>query len=105
MKEFELIGSGVETKYNDDVLVYERHGYTDNGFLIEYSVRKGGEEVERYECTKNPEQLADLERYEVLDYVLGEYDKDEIVNYLDLFIHGKHLTKVENSINKSDTAE
>lgn len=44
-----------------------------------------------FESTKHPENLTDEERHRVLKYCLGRFDKDEIVNYNDLFLQGEFI--------------
>lgn len=98
MKTFELIATGIETPESDSVQVYERHGFDENGdFYLEYmTVDDASNEKTYYISEVNPEKLTDGQRFEVLNYCLGEgnYHKGEIVNYLDLFLHGKYLRKI-----------
>lgn len=46
-----------------------------------------------WKTSKDPENLTEAERQRVLDYCLGKgnYPKDEIVNYKDLFIQSEFL--------------
>src|SRR5690606_7195220 len=98
MKTFELIATGIETPESNSVKVYERHGFDENGdFYLEYmTVDDLSGEKTYYISEINPEKLTDDQRFEILDYCLGEgsYHRDEIVNYLDLFITGKYLRKI-----------
>lgn len=52
-----------------------------------------GENHQYFESTKHPENLTNEERFRVLDYCLGNnnYDKDEIVNYNDLFLQSEFI--------------
>lgn len=94
MKTYNLLATDVETSTSDSVSVYERHGFENSEFYLEYLTtdNQTGEQ-KYYTSTVNPETLTDDQRHEILDYCLGVrmYDKDEIVNYLDLFLHGGYI--------------
>jgi hypothetical protein len=48
-----------------------------------------------YESTKHPQDLTDEERHRVLSYCLSSFDKDEIVNYNDLFLQFEFVEETE----------
>ena len=50
-----------------------------------------------FSATKHPESLDEEERYRVLIYCLGSFDKNEIVNYNDLFIQNEFIMTLEPS--------
>lgn len=52
-----------------------------------------GSNHQYFESTKHPEQLTDEERHRVLSYCLSSFNKDEIVNYNDLFLQGEFITE------------
>lgn len=41
--------------------------------------------------TKHPEKLNEDERWRVLEYCLGRFDADEVVNYNDLFLQNEFI--------------
>jgi len=44
-----------------------------------------------FKSTVHPQDLSEDERHRVLKYCLGTFDKDEIVNYNDLFLQGEFI--------------
>ena len=51
-----------------------------------------------FESTKHPQNLTKEERGKVLDYCLGKYNEDEIVNFNDLFLQNEFI--IESNIPK-----
>lgn len=51
--------------------------------------------LRNFESTKHPEHLTDDERHRILNYCLSSFDKDEIVNYNDLFIQGEFIKEIK----------
>lgn len=94
MKTYNLLATDIETSTSDSVSVYEKHGFNNREFYLQYlTVDNTTNEKRHYAATVNPETLTYDQRREILDYCLGEkmYDKDEIVNYLDLFMHSGYI--------------
>lgn len=58
-----------------------------------------GSNHQYFESTIHPEQLTDEQRYKVLSYCLSSFDKDEIVNYNDLFLQNEFI--IESNIFKN----
>lgn len=46
-----------------------------------------------FKSTKHPQDLTEGERHRILKYCLGSFDKDEIVNYNDLFLQNEFITE------------
>lgn len=55
--------------------------------------------------TKHPEKLTDEERHRVLEYCLGTFEKDEIVNYNDLFLQSEFIEECNTFDNYTLTEE
>lgn len=51
-------------------------------------------EVREWESSKHPDELNDEEKHRVLVYVLGRYNKNEKVDYSDLFMQGEFIREV-----------
>ena len=64
----------------------------DNDKVFYITTDLDGSNHKYFESIKHPEQLTDEERQRVLKYCLGTFDKDEIVNYNDLFLQGEFIT-------------
>lgn len=99
-RDWYLLSTDIETKESDSVHVWEKHGFNIKGeyYLIFITHDYKTEATKVYEATVDPEKMTDVQRKEVLDYTLGSgnYEDDEIVNYLDLFLHRRYLKEVEN---------
>lgn len=64
---------------------------------VEYITENEQGKLRFYIATKHPENLTDEERHRVLEYRLGRnYDKDEIVNYVDLFLQFEFVEQIDN---------
>ena len=50
-----------------------------------------GKNHQSFKSTVHPQDLSEDERHRVLKYCLGTFDKDEIVNYNDLFLQGEFI--------------
>lgn len=50
-----------------------------------------GNNHQYFESTIRPEKLNDEQRYRILKYCLSNFDKDEIVNYNDLFLQNEFI--------------
>ena len=63
-----------------------------NNKTVKYiTTDKDGSDHHYFESTKHPEKLTEEERHRVLEYCLGKFYKDEIVNYRDLFLQGEFI--------------
>ena len=93
MTKFEQINDSIELSDGRLVDLYERHWFDGDEKKIEYKTIDEDGKSDYYVATKDPENLTKEERHEVLDYCLATFDDDEGVNYSDLFIHGKFITK------------
>jgi len=51
--------------------------------------------IRNHESIKHPEHLTTEERHRVLNYCLSSFDKDEIVNYNDLFMQGEFVKEIK----------
>ena len=91
---FECIHDEIELVTGGVVSLYERHYFIGKEKTIEYKTidRNGNER--HWVATKDPEKLTDDERRRVLDYCLGVYHEDEIVNYTDLFLQGEFIKEI-----------
>ena len=58
-----------------------------------------------FESVVMPENLTDEQRHRVLNYCLSNFDKDEIVNYNDLFLQNEFITEANIFKNYSLTDE
>ena len=52
-----------------------------------------GSNHQYFESTIHPENLNEEQRFRVLNYCLSSFDKDEIVNYNDLFLQNEFITE------------
>lgn len=92
---FELIGTDIELNDSEGVVsLYERHYFVKGTKIIEYYTLDSSGNKREWEATKDPESLTTDERHRVLDYCLSSYDKDEVVNYKDLFMQGDFIAEV-----------
>jgi hypothetical protein len=92
MKDFELIRTDVELFDTDTTAdLYERHYFEDGKKVVKYITEDLSGNKRYFEATKDPELLTDEERRRVLEYCLGSFEHDEIVNYIDLFLQGEFI--------------
>lgn len=84
MEFYKLIGDTLMGDKETPTLIYA----TWNNQKVKYITTNGdGTNHQYFESTKHPEKLSGEERHRVLHYRFGDdFDKDEIVNYEDLFI-------------------
>lgn len=67
----------------------------DNQEVRYITTNLNNENLQFFKSKKNPEKLNKEERYRVLKYCLGNFNKDEIVNYNDLFLQKEFITESE----------
>jgi len=65
----------------------------DNGEIKYITTDAKGGNHNYFKATKNPEHLSEDERYRILHYCLSSFDKDEIVNYYDLFLQNEFIVE------------
>ena len=71
-----------------------------NNEVINYiTTNLDGTNHQYFQSTKHPSQLTDDERCRVLRYCLSSFNKDEIVNYNDLFLQNEFI--IESNVPKS----
>lgn len=61
--------------------------------VIYVTLDKNGER-RNWESIKHPEKLNQDERFRVLNYCLSSFNKDEIVNYTDLFMQSEFVKEI-----------
>ena len=92
-QQFEILSDSVELSDQEGtVTLSERHFFNDEKEKVIQYITEDQEGNKRFwKATKDPEKLSDKERHEILTYCLSSFDEDEIVNYHDLFLHGKFV--------------
>lgn len=91
--------SNVYQLLNNDILLGDNETQSklyvkwDNDKVHYITTDLNGSNHNYFESTKHPSQLTQEERYRVLSYCLGKFDKDEIVNYNDLFLQNEFITE------------
>lgn len=97
--DYNILGTDIELIDSDDsVTLSERHYFNENKqMVIEYQTEDSKGNVRQFMATKTPENLSPDERYKVLDYCLGlgNYDDNEIVTSLDLFLQFELIKEIK----------
>ena len=94
--EYKVLSSSVELQDQEgEVTLLESHWFEGGKKVISYITEDDCGRQRYWRALKDPEKLTDKERHEVLSYCISEFDDDEIVNYLDLFLHGEFIEEVQ----------
>ena len=77
----------------DNETLSKLYVWWNNEKVLYITTNVDGSNHQYFESTKHPEKLTSDERYRVLSSVLSTFDKDEIVNYKDLFLQNEFITE------------
>jgi hypothetical protein len=75
----------------DEETLSKLYVHWDNKMVRYITTDFDGANHQYFNSTKHPEDLTEDERYRVLSCTLSKFDKDEIVNYNDLFLQGEFI--------------
>ena len=95
-KLFDMIGTEVlmDTKNNPEE-PNNLYCSKNTSESVEYITENLEGKLRFFKSTVHPENLTDEQRHDILNYCLSSFDKDEIVNYNDLFLHFGFIEEVE----------
>ncbi len=92
-KIFQLLNNEIELDTNETGLS-KLYVNSDTKTIRYITTSLDGDNHQYYESDIHLSELTDKQRHEILNYCLSSFDAEEVVNFTDLFMHHKYISKL-----------